>query len=154
MQKTDRWLGLALALLAGAVLWSARDFPAVPGQKVGAGFLPTLVGIGLLLCGLGLVLRSRRAEAYEGEKARPASGSEHFGSSAVVIGVVVAYITLADRIGFLLLAPLCLLAVFKALKVRTSTALLWALAGTLVVHVTFYKLLRVPLPWGLLRPFY
>ncbi|MDP3225570.1 MAG: tripartite tricarboxylate transporter TctB family protein, partial [Rubrivivax sp.] len=80
MQKTDRWLGLALALLAGAVLWSARDFPAVPGQKVGAGFLPTLVGIGLLLCGLGLVLRSLRAGAYTGEKAGPAAGTEHFGS--------------------------------------------------------------------------
>ncbi|MDO9091608.1 MAG: tripartite tricarboxylate transporter TctB family protein [Rubrivivax sp.] len=154
MQKTDRWLGLALALLAGAVLWSARDFPAVPGQKVGAGFLPTLVGIGLLLCGLGLVLRSLRAGAYAGEKAGPAAGTEHFGSSAVVVGAVVAYIALADRIGFLLLAPLCLLAVFKALKVRTPAALLWALVGTLVVHVTFYKLLRVPLPWGLLRPLY
>jgi hypothetical protein len=23
-----------------------------------------------------------------------------------------------------------------------------------VVHVAFYKLLRVPLPWGVLRPFY
>ena len=23
-----------------------------------------------------------------------------------------------------------------------------------VVHVAFYKLLRVPLPWGVFRPFY
>ena len=34
----------ALALLALAVLWSARAFPNVPGQKLGAGFLPMLVG--------------------------------------------------------------------------------------------------------------
>ena len=61
VQRTDRWLGLALALLAAAVLWSARAFPNVPGQKVGAGFLPMLVGAGLLLCGVALVLRSFRA---------------------------------------------------------------------------------------------
>jgi hypothetical protein len=24
----------------------------------------------------------------------------------------------------------------------------------LVVHLAFYKLLRVPLPWGVLKPFY
>lgn len=55
MRTVDQRVGAALALLALAVLWSARAFPAVPGQKLGAGFLPMLVGAGLLLCGLGLV---------------------------------------------------------------------------------------------------
>ena len=53
----------------------------------------------------------------------------------------------------LIVAPLSLLAVFKALRVETKPALLWALAGTLVVHLAFYKLLRVPLPWGVLTPY-
>lgn len=152
MRNVDRWLGLALALLAGAVLWSARAFPAVPGQKVGAGFLPTLVGAGLLLCGLALIVRSLRAVYPEELPAEP--GSEHFGSSLVVIGVVVFYILAADKLGFLIVAPLCLVAVFKALRVNTLTALVWAGVGTLLVHFAFYKLLRVPLPWGVLRPFY
>ena len=154
MQRTDRWLGLALALLAGAVLWSARAFPNVPGQKLGAGFLPMLVGAGLLLCGLALVLRSFRAAPYRGEANAEPRAAEHFGSSVVLIGVVVFYIALADKLGFLIVAPLCLLAAFKAFRANTLTALLWALGGTLVVHFAFYKLLRVPLPWGLLRPFY
>lgn len=153
MQRTDRWAGLALALLGLAVTWTARAFPNVPGQKLGAGFLPMLVGAGLLLCAVALVIRSLRATAYAGlgaeEKRR-----EHFGSSLVIIGAVIAYIVLADRLGFLIVAPLCLVASFVALRVKLSHALLWALAGTIVVHVAFYKLLRVPLPWGLLRPFY
>ena len=152
MQQIDRWLGLALGLLAGAVLWSARAFPAVPGQKVGAGFLPMIVGVGLLLCGIALVLRSIRRR-YAVEQA-VAPGSEHFGSSAVVIGVIVFYILAADKLGFLIVAPLCLIAMFKALRVAWLPALLWAAAGTLLVHVAFYKLLRVPLPWGVFRPFY
>lgn len=150
MQRVDRGVGLGLTLLALVVLFTARAFPDVPGQKLGAGFLPMIVGGGLLLCGLALVARSRRAPA----EAAAARGVEQVLPALVVMAAVAAYIALADKLGFLLLAPLVLLAVFKALHVGWRTALLWAVGGTLVVHVVFYKLLRVPLPWGVFRPFY
>lgn len=153
MQRVDRWLGLALIVLAGALLWTGSQFPDVPGQKVGAGFLPMLIGAGLLACGAGLIARSMRGAHY-GAAATGAPGREHVGSSLAVIGSIVFYIALADRLGFLIVAPLCLLAVFKAMRVSTPQAVLWAIGGALLVHVGFYKLLRVPLPWGLLRPFY
>ena len=154
MQRSDRWVGLALAVLALAVLWTAREFPQVPGQKLGSAFLPMIVGAGLLLCGLALVARSFRRSAYPDAQRSSVEVEEHFGSAAVVVGTVLAYIFLADRVGFLLIAPLCLLAVFRALRVRWLAAAGWAIGGTVVVHLTFYKLLRVPLPWGPLTPFY
>ncbi len=158
MRGSDRWVGLALALLGGAVFWSAQAFPAVPGQKLGAGFLPMLVGVGLMVCALALIVRSLRGAAYAAAAAGGATDGEarreHFGSSAVIIAAVIGYIALADRLGFLIVAPLSLVACFLALRVKVKPALLWALAGTIVVHVAFYKLLRVPLPWGVLRPFY
>lgn len=154
MRGSDRWVGVGLALLGGAVLWSARAFPNVPGQKLGAGFLPMLVGAGLVLCALALILRSLRGAAYSGSKADDEPRREHFGSSLVIIAAVVGYILLADRLGFLIVAPLCLVACFLALRVKLKPALLWAVVGTVFVHVAFYKLLRVPLPWGVFRPFY
>ena len=154
MQRTDRWVGLGLALLALTVLWSSRAFPNVPGQKLGAAFLPMLVGAGLLLCAVALIARSFRASAVPHEAPPAPAKAEHYGSSVVIIGAVVAYIGLADRLGFLLVAPLCLVAVFLALRVRLVPAVVWAMAGTVLVHIAFYKLLRVPLPWGVLRPFY
>ena len=154
MRSIDLRLGLALALLAAAVLWSAQALPAVPGQKLGAGFLPTLVGAGLLLCGLGLVGRSWRGTAYGDDVAVQSAHWRDIGSALLIVVVVIAYILLADRLGFLLVAPLCLLAVFRVLRAGWLPALGWALAGTLLVHLVFYKLLRVPLPWGLLRPWY
>ena len=154
MQRTDRWVGLGLALLALTVLWSSRAFPNVPGQKLGAAFLPMLVGAGLLLCAVALIARSFRASAVPDEAPPAPAKAEHYGSSVVIIGAVVAYIGLADRLGFLLVAPLCLVAVFLALRVRLVPAIVWAVAGTVLVHIAFYKLLRVPLPWGVLRPFY
>lgn len=157
MRNTDRWVGLGLALLGFVVVWSARAFPDVPGQKLGAAFLPMLVGAGLLLSGLALVVRGARGRAYAheaDEEAAEPTQAEHFGSSAVIVGAVVAYIALSERIGFLFIAPLCLLAVFLALRVSWRPAVLWALCGTVLVHFAFYKLLRVPLPWGALTPFY
>ena len=154
MRAVDQRVGAALALLAAAVLWSASRFPAVPGQKLGAGFLPMLVGAGLLMCGLGLVWRSHRGLGYDDPTAQPLSSRRDRFSAITIVGAVLLYIALADKLGFLLVAPLCLLAVFRVLQVGWGPALGWALAGTLLVHVAFYKLLRVPLPWGVLRPLY
>jgi putative tricarboxylic transport membrane protein len=153
VRRTDAWVGLGLALLAGALLWSARAFPDVPGQKLGAAFLPMLVGAGLLLCAIALMVRSWRGRAYADDTAAEA-GSEHFGSSLVIIGAVLAYIFLSEHIGFLIVAPLCLMAGFVAFRIGWQRALLWAIGGTVLVHFSFYKLLRVPLPWGVITPFY
>ena len=157
MQGSDRWVGLGLTGLALAVLWSARAFPNVPGQKLGAAFLPMLIGVGLLLCGIALIVRGLRAgrgTASATSEAGAPRKAEHFGSSLVIIATVVFYIALSEKLGFLLIAPICLTAVFLALRIRWQTALLWAIGGTVLVHLGFYKLLRVPLPWGLLHPFY
>lgn len=152
MQRSDRWVGIALALVGLVVVWTARAFPDVPGQKLGASFLPTIVGAGLVLCAIGLIVRSlRAAPAAADDRAAP---TEHYGSAAVIVVATIAYIALADRIGFLILVPPLLVATFVALRVRLGQAIVYGLLGTLVVHVAFYKLLRVPLPWGLLRPFY
>jgi putative tricarboxylic transport membrane protein len=115
-----------------------------------------LIGAGLLVCGIVLVLRSLRrgANAAAGEVPAGARPAEHYGSAAVILAVVAGYLLLADWLGFLLVAPVALLALFRAFEVRWGASLAWAVGGTLIVHVAFYKLLRVPLPWGVLRPFY
>lgn len=141
-----------LALLGTAVLWSSRSFPEVPGQKVGAGFLPGIVGAAILLSALLLVWRSTRAAAYVGVDDAPRN--ERYAPAAVVVAACLGYILLAEHAGFLIVAPLCLMAVFLVFRARLLPSLLWAVAGTLVVHLAFYKLLRVPLPWGVFRPLY
>lgn len=154
MKAVDLRVGIALAMLAAAVLWSAQAFPVVPGQQLGSGFLPKLVGTGLLLCGLGLVVRSVRGQTYDDLVAAPSASWRDIASALLILATIAAYIGLADKLGFLLVAPLCLLAVFRVLQVGWGPAIGFALGGTLLVHLAFYKLLRVPLPWGILRPLY
>jgi putative tricarboxylic transport membrane protein len=45
-----------------------------------------------------------------------------------------------------------LAALFAVFGVRARWILPLALLMTLAIHTAFYKLLRVPLPWGVLQP--
>ena len=47
---------------------------------------------------------------------------------------------------------LYLLAFMWVLRVRWVVAIPVALVMTLLIHYAFYKLLKVPLPWGVLTP--
>ena len=85
MKAVDLRVGIALAMLAAAVLWSAQAFPVVPGQQLGSGFLPKLVGAGLLLCGLGLVVRSLRGAAYGDLVAAPTASWRDIGSALLIL---------------------------------------------------------------------
>ena len=75
----------------------------------------------------------------------------HVLAFAVLVGAILFYILVADRLGFLPTAALVLMALFLVLKVPPGRAVLIAAIAVLVVHFAFYKLLRVPLPWGVLQ---
>jgi putative tricarboxylic transport membrane protein len=68
----------------------------------------------------------------------------------VLLGSVLFYILVADKLGFLLTAPIVLGALLLVLRVPPLRAVTVAIVATLLVHFAFYKLLRVPLPWGVL----
>lgn len=157
MRGVDRRVGLVLALLGTAVFWSARAFPDVPGQRLGAGFLPMIVGAGLVLCAVLLMLRgpSQTAADVPTHTPDPGQGDRSWlGAPMLVLVSIGAYVALADLLGFLIVAPVCLLVLFRAFGLRWLPASGWALVGTLTVHLGFYKGLRVPLPWGVIPPFF
>jgi putative tricarboxylic transport membrane protein len=70
-----------------------------------------------------------------------------------VLGGLLAYVLLADKLGFHLTAAPLLLVWMRLLGAGWRAALAAALVATVVIHLAFYKLLRVPLPWGVLERF-
>jgi len=68
-----------------------------------------------------------------------------------VIGTLVFYILCAETLGFVLCGTLMLTALLWAFAVRARWILPIAIAATLTIHTAFYKLLKVPLPWGVLE---
>ena len=63
------------------------------------------------------------------------------------------YIVAAGALGFIPTGVLILVALFLKFGVDARRALVTAVVATLVIHLLFYKLLRVPLPWGVLERF-
>ena len=155
MKFNDAAFGAVLLALAMAVLVQVPAFPPIPGQKVGPGLFPGLVAAGLAACAVILIVNGLRQRAAQplfqgGPWLR---SPRHVVAFLVTLGGVVAYIAFAEALGFLIVGPLVLLALFIAYGVRPVTAVVTAIAVSLVIHFAFYKLLRVPLPWGVLTPF-
>ena len=69
----------------------------------------------------------------------------------VTIGVNVFYILAVDWLGFLIVATIYLSVLFVVYGVARKWVLPIAIVVTLVIHYAFHKLLKVPLPWGVLQ---
>ena len=81
------------------------------------------------------------------QRARPVA------SVACVIAGLLLYVALADLLGFHLIATALLLAWSRLLGASWRLAVPVSVAATVVIHLAFYKLLKVPLPWGVFERF-
>jgi putative tricarboxylic transport membrane protein len=156
----DAVWGALCVVLAGVLLVHVQSFPRIPGQNVGPGLFPGAIAVGLGGCGLLLIVRGVRARLARAEGTQwrwlwlPPwlKSGRHLTAFLVLVGVNVFYLLVVDRLGFILTGFVYLLAFMWVLQVRLARAVLVALIMTLLIHYAFYKLLRVPLPWGVLTP--
>lgn len=153
MRVNDALIGAVLLVLAAAVGLHARTFPAIPGQQFGAAVFPTAIATALGLLALVLVLQGVRA--WEGPVAWSDWARSRHGplNLAVAVGGVLIYVLLADRLGFIPCMAALLFALFLVLGARAWVALAAAALVTLLIHLVFVGLLKVPLPRGLVPPF-
>jgi putative tricarboxylic transport membrane protein len=151
----DAVFGVVLLALGIAVLWHVQAFPKIPGQNVGPALFPGSIAGGLIVCAVLLIISGIRSRPgvpwYE---ALPwVRSPRHVAAFAALVLSTIAYIFLSTPVGFLIIAPLGLAAMLVAFGVRRRTAIVVAIVGTIVIWYAFYKLLRVPLPWGVLERF-
>jgi putative tricarboxylic transport membrane protein len=149
MQLSDRVTGGALVLLGAAAAYGGSRLPAVPGQDVGPAAFPMLIGGGLILC--GALIAFGIGQAFEAPEA-DAEGAPRFGGLRALLppALLLFYVAAVDRLGFLPTAAAMVLATALTFGARWRLAVPLAVAAPLLVHLVFYKLLRVPLPAGLL----
>ena len=150
MHLSDRVTGGVLVLLGAASAYAGSRLPAVPGQDVGPAAFPMVIGCGLVVCGLmialGIGARLRGAGGERGGRAalRRAAGAAAAGAAALL------------RARALSGSASCPPRRRWCWRRRWSSGRGWrlavplAIAAPLLVHLVFYKLLRVPLPAGVL----
>lgn len=154
MHLSDRVTGLFLVVLGALAFWGGSRLPAVPGQDVGPAAFPMVIGGGLVICGALIAIGIGRSfEAPETAEAAPSRGlAARLGGAAAFLptALLIFYVLVAERLGFLPTAAIMLLLTALALGASARLAIGVALIGPPAVHLVFYKLLRVPLPAGIL----
>ncbi len=153
MRLHDALSGCLLAILAIAVLIAISGYPSIPGQNVGPAAFPGTIAVLLLGCSGLLIWRGLRDGRGEGlVRFGPWIASpRHALNVLLVLGSLLFYILAADFIGFIPIGVIILSAMFFGFGVRPALILPVAILSTLIIHTIFYKLLRVPLPWGLMQ---
>jgi putative tricarboxylic transport membrane protein len=142
--------GLLAAALGAAVVLYVRTFPELPDGQPGPALFPGIVG-GLLVV-FGLVLVVRAVSARGEPAADPDAGITAQGRlrALAVLGLVVAYLLLAETLGFPLTMGVLLFLLMWLLGARPLVAVLAAAVTTGFIFVVFEELLLVPLPEGFL----
>jgi putative tricarboxylic transport membrane protein len=149
----DAVVGVALIALAIAILVHIQVYPLIPGQKYGPALFPGLVAVGFIATGALLVVRGVRQGFPLVQLAPWLRSPGPVTSFLAVCAALVFYIVAAGPLGFIPTGVILLAALFLKFGVRPVRAIATAVVATLVIHTAFYKLLKVPLPWGLLERF-
>ncbi|AOO83963.1 tripartite tricarboxylate transporter TctB family protein [Bosea vaviloviae] len=159
MQLSDRITGAVIATLGSVAFFYGSKLPPVPGQQVGPSAFPMVVGAGLAICGALIILGVGRhfeevAEAdvvnhSAPEMLEPLPAWRSW-LALLPPGLVFFYALASEPLGFLPTAAIMVLVASFAFGAKAKLAVPLALIAPFIVNLIFLKLLRVPLPGGLL----
>lgn len=153
MRPLELGTALGLSLLGAGMVVHASGMPRIAHIDYGPGLFPTIVGWAMV--GLGLLASTKAVLADHDDIEKPTdSDLEHRRWDLILLygGMPVVFAVLAPVLGFLLTMPIVIgLPAFFASR-RPLASIVLAVLLTLGLHVVFYELLRVSLPWGVLTP--
>lgn len=159
MHLSDRLSGVGLVALGALTYWGGYGLPPVPGQVIGPAVFPMVVGAGLILC--GALIAFGIGASFE-EEVKLVEGTQEVperlpdatwllaAKTAVPPVMLLFYAFAVDRLGFVPTGAIMVLATALAMRCRPRNAVVVALVAPVLIHLVFVKLLRVPLPAGLL----
>ena len=169
MKMPDQVTGAMLVGLGAAAYWGGSLLPPVPGQQVGPDVFPMVIGASLVACGVLIMLGVGRTFEEEeavvtsatGDVAKAAAlepargflaGWLHDGWKVLIPpAALFFYYFASERLGFWITAALMIFTLAWSQGAKLKWAVALAVVAPALVHLVFYKLLRVPLPIGLLK---
>lgn len=154
MLSSDRWIALALAVLAIAVFAAAFSFPAMAGLAVGPGLFPMVLSMALLAAAGMLALQPQEksaapAQPDEAPQPRHPQGGLRL---LAVLAACALFAGLGKTLGFVIVGFFAVAGLMVAFGVAMGRALVISGLTLVVINLFFVKVMRIPLPPGLLAP--
>jgi putative tricarboxylic transport membrane protein len=155
MRKND-YIGGGIFAGLGISIWAYTwHFPVLMeagGRHPGPSLFPRVLASLFILFGLMVILngwRAARSETPPREEGVTGLKLNYFNPVLVVI-LIVAFIFLTPKLGFLITGTAILAILMMKLQVRSLKSLVISVVLSCFVYFMFAKILRVPLPIGLL----
>lgn len=150
MKISDTVVGAGFVAAGALIVAGTMHYPPLDGGYPGPSLFPRILG-GLMVAFGGLVgvkgLRARDT-TEEVEWLLLYKNAAFINAMFVLVGVL-AYILFVEKVGFLVMGALLLFVIMWRLKVSPVKALIVAVVFNTIVHFLFAKIMRVPLPLGL-----
>lgn len=159
MKLSDRITGLFFVGLGGIAALAGSKLPPVPGQNIGPSVFPMVVGGAMALCGGLIAFGIGRTFEEEAEADMAAVGMTETEPERSTLAnlrllvppaLLVFYVVAIDTLGFFITTAAMVFALCTLLGGRLRLAIPLALIAPIGMHLIFGKLLRVPLPAGLI----
>jgi len=151
MKISDTVVGAGFVTAGALIIAGTLNYPTLEAGHPGPALFPRILG-GLMAVFGGLVSAKglRNRDTTEDVEWLLLHKSTGFINAVFVLVGVTAYILFVEKLGFLLMGALLLFVVMWRLKVPPLKALIVAVVFNTIVHFLFAKIMRVPLPLGIL----
>ena len=143
--RADHLAGGFFVAVGAAVIALSGDLPFGQMSMPGAGFLPRIVAVFIIILGASLLLRAHESPAF-------ASIAWDDGWHALqVVAIIAAAVALYVPLGFILTMVLMMAALMVIIERNTVTrAAGYSIGVAIVTYIAFVHVLRSPLPTGVL----
>jgi putative tricarboxylic transport membrane protein len=173
MKSNDVPIGAGLLVLSLLILWHVSSFPPAPGQPYNAALFPGIAAVGLAFASIALIVTGIRKRGEQRQTVSDAARVEEVETLAssqdvevletakvpsrvlaigLTAGAIVFYLIAANFLGFIITGTIILAALMWSFGVAFKVLVPVSILSAVVIHLAFYKLLAVPLPWGVLQP--
>ncbi len=143
--RADHVAGAFFVMVGLMVIALSSDLPVGQLSMPGAGFMPLLVAILIVVFGLSLILRARESKPFA------AIAWDDGRHAAAVLVITAAAVAFYVALGFVITMILMMLALLVVIEHRNVIrAALYSAVVVTATYVVFVRILQSPLPGGLL----
>lgn len=150
MKKNDIIAGAIFILLGIFIFTQTFTYPSLEKGHPGPGLFPNILAILFIAFGSVLIFKARKPSPKDAGEAEVTSGPKKVLNAFFVLGIIAAYVALVNLIGFLMTSSVLLFLLMKKLGVTIFKSAIASIIITLFINLMFSKILRVPLPMGIL----